>query len=71
MPVKDGWKPATNNNSQINSLMNPDALLSFIIFAPAVGALLLAVLINDKNIEAIRMFSLGTTIVTFGATLLL
>ena len=51
--------------------MNPDALLSFIIFAPAVGALLLAVLINDKNVEAIRMFSLGTTIVTFGATLLL
>lgn len=48
--------------------MNPEALLSFIIFAPALGALFLSFL-NKENVEAIRVFSLGVTLVTFIATI--
>ena len=51
--------------------MNPEFLLSAIIFLPAVGALALALLFDNKAVEAIRMFSLGTTVVTFGLTLML
>ena len=51
--------------------MTPEFLLSAIIFLPAVGALLLAVLFDNKAVEAIRMFSLGVTVATFFLSLAL
>ena len=50
--------------------MNDAFLLSAIIFLPAVGALILSFL-DSKAVDAIRMFSLMTTVVTFGLTLML
>ncbi len=51
--------------------MNPDFLLSAIIFTPTVGALALALLFDSKNAEAMRLFAFATTMVTFGLTLVL
>lgn len=51
--------------------MNPEFLLSAIIFVPTFGALLLALLFDSKNAEAMRLFALATTLVTFGLTLVL
>jgi len=51
--------------------MNPEFLLSAIIFVPAVGALLLALLFDSKNAEAMRLFAFAMTAVTFGLTLVL
>ena len=38
--------------------MNPEFLLSAIIFLPTFGALLLALLFDSKNAEAMRLFAL-------------
>ncbi|MDA1231305.1 MAG: NADH-quinone oxidoreductase subunit M, partial [Planctomycetota bacterium] len=46
-------------------------LLTAIIFAPAVGALVLALLFDSKNAEAMRLFAFATTALTFGLTLVL
>jgi NADH-quinone oxidoreductase subunit M len=51
--------------------MNPEFLLSAIIFVPTIGALLLALLFDSKNSEAMRLFAMATTLVTFGLTLML
>lgn len=51
--------------------MNPEFLLSAIIFVPTLGALLLALLFDSKNSEAMRLFAFATTLVTFGLTLML
>ncbi len=51
--------------------MNPEFLLTAIIFAPSVGALILALLFDSKNAEAMRLFAFATTAVTFGLTLVL
>jgi NADH-quinone oxidoreductase subunit M len=51
--------------------MNPEFLLSAIIFVPTLGALLLAILFDSKNSEAMRLFAFATTLVTFGLTLML
>lgn len=51
--------------------MNIFFLLSAIIFAPTLGAILLAVLIDSKNTEAMRLAAFATTMVTFGLTLVL
>jgi NADH-quinone oxidoreductase subunit M len=51
--------------------MNPEFLLTAIVFAPAVGALILALLFDSKNAEAMRLFAFATTAVTFGLTLVL
>ncbi len=48
--------------------MSPLFLLSFVIFAPAVGALLLAFFPKEKG-DAIKIFTLLVTLVTFLATL--
>lgn len=50
--------------------MNDAFLLSAIIFLPAVGALILS-LLDSKAVDALRMFALMTTVVTFGLTLML
>ena len=49
--------------------MNPTALLSFIIFAPAVAALLIAFM-DGRAVDQLRGFTLLTTIITFAATIL-
>jgi len=51
--------------------MNPEFLLSAIIFVPTLGAILLAILFDSKNAEAMRLFAFATTLVTFGLTLML
>ncbi len=51
--------------------MNPDFLLSAIIFAPAVGAIILALLFDSKNAEAMRLFAFATTALTFVLTIVL
>jgi NADH-quinone oxidoreductase subunit M len=51
--------------------MNPEFLLSAIIFLPTLGALLLALFIDSRNTEVLRFFSLGVTVVTFFLTLAL
>ena len=51
--------------------MNPEFLLTAIIFAPTVGALILAMLFDSKNAEAMRLFAFATTMVTFFLTLAL
>ncbi|MFN8709825.1 MAG: NADH-quinone oxidoreductase subunit M, partial [Planctomyces sp.] len=50
--------------------MNPEFLLTAIIFLPTLGALLLA-FFDSRNVEVLRFFSLGVTVVTFGLTLAL
>lgn len=50
--------------------MNPEFLLSAIIFLPAVGALVLS-LLDSKAIEAFRVGTLIITAATFGLTLML
>lgn len=50
--------------------MNPTVLLSFIIFFPAVCALLMAFM-DGRAVDQLRGFTLISTIVTFAATLLL
>jgi NADH-quinone oxidoreductase subunit M len=50
--------------------MNPEFLLSLIIFLPTLGALALA-LFDSRNAEAMRLWSLGITVGTFALTLLL
>ncbi len=49
--------------------MNPTVLLSFIIFAPAVAALLIAFM-DGRAVDQLRGFTLLTTIITFAATVL-
>lgn len=51
--------------------MTPEFLLSAIIFFPTVGAIALALLFDSRNAEAMRLFGLATTLVTFGLTLML
>jgi|HubBroStandDraft_6_1064221.scaffolds.fasta_scaffold26916_4 NADH-quinone oxidoreductase subunit M len=52
--------------------MNSEAfLLSAIIFLPTVGALIIALGFNKKDVEPMRYFALGVTVVTFFLTLLL
>ena len=50
--------------------MKPEFLLTAIIFLPALGALLLS-LFDSRNVEVMRFWSLGVTILTFGLTLAL
>ncbi len=50
--------------------MNPEFLLSAIIFVPVLAAFLLA-FFDSRNVEVIRFWSLGATIITFGLTLVL
>ena len=50
--------------------MNSTVLLSFIIFAPTIGALLIAFM-DSRAVVQLRGFALVTTIITFAATLLL
>ncbi|MCP4174973.1 MAG: NADH-quinone oxidoreductase subunit M, partial [Fuerstiella sp.] len=50
--------------------MNPDVLLSAIIFLPALGALLLAFL-DSRAVVQIRAIALGFTVATFVLTLML
>ncbi len=50
--------------------MNPDFLLSAIIFLPAAAALLMA-FFDGRNADLLRAWSLGATILTFGLTLVL
>ncbi len=50
--------------------MNPEVLLSLIIFAPAVGAFFLAFM-DGRAVDQLRGFTLFTTIVTFGLSILL
>jgi NADH-quinone oxidoreductase subunit M len=50
--------------------MNSAVLLSLIIFAPTIGALVISVL-NKKDEEMMRYFALATTVVTFILTLFL
>ncbi|MEZ6041577.1 MAG: proton-conducting transporter membrane subunit [Planctomycetaceae bacterium] len=50
--------------------MNPEFLLSAIIFLPAVAAFFLA-FFDSRNTDVIRFWSLGATIITFGLTLAL
>ncbi|MCA9083062.1 MAG: NADH-quinone oxidoreductase subunit M [Planctomycetaceae bacterium] len=51
--------------------MTPEFLLTAIIFLPALGALVLSVLLDSRAVEAIRIFSLGVTVATFVLTLAL
>ena len=50
--------------------MNPDFLLSLIIFLPTLGAMGLAIF-DSKNAEAMRFWALAVTVATFGLTLAL
>ncbi|MCP4507753.1 MAG: NADH-quinone oxidoreductase subunit M, partial [Fuerstiella sp.] len=50
--------------------MNPDYLLSGIIFLPALGALILAFL-DSRAVSHIRAIALGFTVATFVLTLML
>jgi NADH-quinone oxidoreductase subunit M len=50
--------------------MNPTVLLSLIIFAPAIGALLLAFM-DGRAVGQLRNFALVVTIITFALTLVL
>lgn len=50
--------------------MNPTALLSFIIFFPTFGALALAIM-DGRAVNQLRMWTLGTTVITFLATIVL
>ena len=50
--------------------MNPEFLLSAIIFLPAVGALILS-LLDSKAVDAFRYGTLIITSATFGLTLML
>jgi NADH-quinone oxidoreductase subunit M len=52
------------------TVLNPTVLLSFIIFAPTIGALIIAFM-DSRAVDQLRGFTLATTIVTFAATLLL
>jgi NADH-quinone oxidoreductase subunit M len=51
--------------------MNHEFLLTAIIFLPTLGALLLAMLFDNKAVESMRMWALAVTIATFGLTLVL
>jgi NADH-quinone oxidoreductase subunit M len=51
--------------------MSPGFLLSAIIFAPTLFALIIGLATNSKNTEAIRFLALGGTVVTFFLTLVL
>ncbi len=57
--------------SECDQTMTPDFLLTAIIFLPTFGALLIALLIDSKNTEAMRLACFATTMVTFGLTLVL
>ena len=50
--------------------MNPTVLLSLIIFAPAIGALLLAFM-DGRAVGQLRNFALVVTVITFALTLVL
>jgi NADH-quinone oxidoreductase subunit M len=50
--------------------MNPTVLLSLIIFAPAIGALLIAFM-DGRAVDQLRVFTLVTTIITFFLSLVL
>ncbi len=50
--------------------LNPTALLSFIIFAPAICALLIAFM-DGRAVDQLRGFTLFSTVITFAATILL
>ena len=45
--------------------------LSLLIFMPTIGALALALLFNSKAVEAMRVFTVVITAITFVMTLLL
>ena len=45
--------------------------LSLIIFTPTIGALLIALLVNSKAIEALRVGTVVITAITFVFTLML
>ena len=54
----------------VSKAMNPEFLLTAIIFLPALAAFLLS-FFDSRNVEVIRFWSLGATILTFGLTLAL